>query len=109
MGFTWFGDGWGKTIRFLQAEEDLLRPIPNIVLVQCVETICMMACRDQKSCMRTIHHRTLLTLSPALGQPLDRTQPCTVHCIWRGKKNGKSSIPTAILYKFLGVFHTPSG
>lgn len=34
MGFTWFGDGWGKTIRFLQAEEDLLRPIPNIVFVR---------------------------------------------------------------------------
>lgn len=75
----------GETIRFLQAEEDLLRPIPNIVLVQCVEMICMMACRDQKSCMRTIHHRTLPVLSPALGQPSDRTQPCTVHCIWRKK------------------------
>lgn len=86
MGFTWFGDGWGKTIRFLQAEEDLLRPIPNIVLVQCVEMICMTACRDQKSCMRTIHHRTLVILSPALGQPLDRTQPRTIHCIWRGEK-----------------------
>lgn len=77
--------GGGKQIRFLQAEEDLLRPIPNIVLVQCVEMICMMACRDQKSCMRTIHHRTLPILSPALGQPLDRTQPCTIHCIWRKK------------------------
>lgn len=96
--------GGGKQSGFF-AEEDLLRPIPNIVLVQCVEMICMMACRDQKSCMRTIHHRTRLILSHALGQPSDRTQPCAVHCIRR--KNGKSSIPTTILYEFLEAFPTP--
>lgn len=57
---TWRHVVWrwvGETIRVFQAEEDLLRPIPNIVLVQCVEMICMMACRDQKSCMRYIHTR----------------------------------------------------
>jgi hypothetical protein len=92
---------WGKQSGF-QAEEDLLRPIPNIVLVQCVEMTCMMACCVQKSCMRSIHQQTLAILSLALAQPSDRTQPCTVHCIWR---NGKSSIPAAILSVYKSFIH----
>lgn len=96
----------GDTIRFLQAEEDLLRPMPNVVLVQCVEMICMMACRDQKPCMRTIRHRALPILPPALGQPPDRTQPCN-RSLSLGKQNGKSSTPTIILDEFLEAFHTP--
>lgn len=110
MGFTWFGDGIKKkkTIRFLQAKEDLLRPIPNIVLVQCVEMICMTACYDQKTCMRTIHHRTLL-LSPALTSLWTGPSPAPFTVFGEKKKMVSVPIFAAILSEFLGIFQTPLG